>query len=100
MSALEVISPATTTIPVLARVSQATRLCGSLAISASRMASEIWSHILSGCPSDTDSEVKKKSFKAMKSLRGERGQKLMLVADQRSTINPEEPLLVPGTRNG
>jgi hypothetical protein len=29
------------------------------------MASEIWSHILSGCPSETDSEVKRKSFRAM-----------------------------------
>ena len=39
------------------RVSQATRLMGSCSSSASRMASEIWSHILSGWPSVTDSEV-------------------------------------------
>src|SRR5438093_1163398 len=36
-------------------------------MSASRIASEIWSHILSGCPSETDSEVKKKSFRAIDS---------------------------------
>src|SRR5690606_9535887 len=29
---------------------------------ASRMASEIWSETLSGCPSETDSEVKRKSL--------------------------------------
>ena len=40
-------------------VSQATRPVGSSRRTASRMASEIWSAILSGCPSVTDSEVKK-----------------------------------------
>src|SRR3990172_5938142 len=54
-------------MPVFTRVSQATRLCGSEANSASRMASEIWSHILSGCPSETDSEVKRNSLSAMSS---------------------------------
>src|SRR5258708_22276296 len=53
-----VISPATTAIPVVTRVSQATRAAGSLAMMASRTASEIWSAILSGWPSVTDSEVK------------------------------------------
>src|SRR5690554_3231899 len=38
-------------------VSQATRAYLSSAMMASRTASEIWSAILSGCPSDTDSEV-------------------------------------------
>src|SRR5690606_31574723 len=38
-------------------VSQATRACLSWAMMASSTASEIWSAILSGCPSDTDSEV-------------------------------------------
>src|SRR3712207_1504618 len=47
------------TSPVVTRVSQATLLCGSSEIAASRMASEIWSAILSGCPSVTDSEVKR-----------------------------------------
>src|SRR5579863_1755355 len=46
-----------TTRPVAVRVSQATRLMGSSARQASRMASEIWSAILSGWPSVTDSEV-------------------------------------------
>ena len=52
-----VISPATITRPVVTSVSQATLLSGSSASAASRMASEIWSAILSGCPSVTDSEV-------------------------------------------
>src|SRR6202023_4403043 len=46
-----------TTKPVAVRVSQATRLVGSSDRHASRIASEIWSAILSGCPSVTDSEV-------------------------------------------
>src|SRR5271170_6868318 len=49
-----------TTRPVQVKVSQATRLLGSSRRQASRMASEIWSAILSGCPSVTDSEVKRK----------------------------------------
>src|SRR5918992_1078989 len=52
-----VISPATTTSPVVISVSQATRLWGSSARHASRTASEIWSAILSGWPSVTDSDV-------------------------------------------
>src|SRR5260370_7149100 len=48
------------TRPVQVRVSQATRLLGSSRRQASRMASEIWSAILSGCPSVTDSEVNRK----------------------------------------
>ncbi len=55
--ALEVISPATTTRPVVVSVSQATRERGSCASMASRTASEIWSHILSGWPIETDSDV-------------------------------------------
>ena len=39
------------------QVSQATRLIGSFSINASRMASEMASHILSGWPSVTDSDV-------------------------------------------
>ena len=59
-----VISPATTTRPVVISVSQATREFGSPASAASRMASEIWSAILSGCPSVTDSEVNRCSLSA------------------------------------
>ena len=53
-----VISPATTTRPVVISVSHATLPVGSSARTASRTLSEIWSAILSGCPSVTDSEVK------------------------------------------
>jgi hypothetical protein len=53
-----VISPATTTSPVVTSVSQATRPYGSSVRTASRTESEIWSAILSGCPSVTDSELK------------------------------------------
>ena len=51
------ISPRTSTRPVVVAVSQATRAFGSSRMIASRMASEIWSHILSGWPSVTDSDV-------------------------------------------
>src|SRR6266481_100647 len=52
-----VISPATSTSPVVVAVSQATRAIGSCAKIASSTLSEIWSHSLSGCPSVTDSLV-------------------------------------------
>src|SRR6185503_5952710 len=48
-----------TASPVVTRVSQATRPMGSCARMASRTESEIWSAILSGCPSVTDSDVKR-----------------------------------------
>src|SRR5437879_1673911 len=60
-----VISPATTTRPVVIRVSQATRPSGSSARTASRTESEIWSAILSGWPSVTDSDVKVKERAGM-----------------------------------
>src|SRR5215213_2681323 len=60
-----VISPETTTSPVFTSVSQATRPAGSSAITASRTLSEIWSAILSGCPSVTDSDVKRNSLALM-----------------------------------
>src|SRR5215210_1347996 len=56
-----VISPATTTRPVVTSVSHATRPCGSSASTASSTLSEIWSAILSGWPSVTDSDVNRKS---------------------------------------
>ena len=56
------ISPPIKTIPAEAKVSQATWLDGSEAKQASKTASEIWSHNLSGCPSPTDSEVKRYLF--------------------------------------
>src|SRR5690242_19529519 len=51
------ISPRTRTRPVCVAVSQATRASGSSRMIASRIASDTWSHILSGWPSVTDSEV-------------------------------------------
>src|SRR4029079_15814970 len=53
-----VISPAETTRPVVISVSQATRPSGSSVSTASSTESEIWSAILSGWPSVTDSDVK------------------------------------------
>ena len=55
-----VISPNTKTNPVVTDVSHATRAIGSLAKIASKIESEIWSAILSGCPSVTDSDVNKR----------------------------------------
>src|SRR5215204_6618960 len=60
-----VISPATTTRPVVIRVSHATRPSGSSASTASRTLSETWSAILSGWPSVTDSDVKRNSSAAI-----------------------------------
>src|SRR5919198_5350115 len=57
-----VISPDTTTSPVFTSVSQATRPPGSSRSTASRTPSEIWSAILSGWPSVTDSEVNRYSL--------------------------------------
>src|SRR5207244_10668536 len=55
------ISPATTTSPVVIRVSQATRPFGWSWRTASSTESETWSATLSGWPSVTDSEVKRNS---------------------------------------
>src|SRR5687768_8271962 len=68
--ALVVISPASTTRLFLTSVSAATRERGSCARIASSTASEIWSATLSGCPSDTDSEVNRKSLIAWRLPRG------------------------------
>ena len=57
--AVVVISPAITAMPVVTSVSQATRAAVSWVRMASSTASEIWSATLSGCPSETDSEVKR-----------------------------------------
>src|SRR5258708_11403424 len=62
--ALVVISPATTATPVVTSVSQATRPLGSCFMTASRTAAEIWSAILCGWPSVTDSDVNRKLRKA------------------------------------
>src|SRR3954471_11652652 len=57
-----VISPETTTRPVLTSVSHATRPPASSRRTASSTPSEIWSAILSGWPSVTDSEVNRYSL--------------------------------------
>src|SRR6476661_11025065 len=57
--AFVVISPAMTARPVVTRVSQATRDAGSSVRRASSTASEMASATLSGCPSVTDSDVKR-----------------------------------------
>src|ERR1035437_3573719 len=67
------ISPATTTKPVVTRVSQATLPLGSVARTASRTASEIWSATLSGCPSVTDSLVNVNLLSMVHPLRPVRG---------------------------
>src|SRR5689334_14414622 len=59
IQAVVVISPMTRINPVVVAVSQATRASGSFARIASSTASDIWSHSLSGCPSVTDSDVRK-----------------------------------------
>ena len=56
-----VTSPATITKPVLVSVSQATRDPLSSLMRASRIASETWSHSLSGWPSVTLSDVNRYS---------------------------------------
>ena len=55
-----VTSPATCTWPVVSMVSTATRLRGSWRSRSSRIASLIWSAILSGWPSVTDSDVNRR----------------------------------------
>src|SRR5215218_10723720 len=80
--AFVVISPAITARPVVTSVSQATREAGSSASKASRTASEIASATLSGCPSVTDSDVKRqRSYTAVPhwgSERKKRGPDTML----------------------
>src|SRR4051794_21101202 len=67
-SAWVVISPATTARSVVTRVSQATRLAGSISRQWSRTASLIWSATLSGWPIDTDSLVNRYRSVVTKSL--------------------------------
>src|SRR6188472_2576760 len=67
---LVVTSPATTTRPVVRSVSTATRLCGSCSSMASSTESLIWSAILSGCPSVTDSEVNRRPATNFSLVRG------------------------------
>src|SRR3954469_24219500 len=59
------ISPDTTTRPVFTSVSHATRPMGSSLSTASSTPSEIWSAILSGWPSVTDSDVNRYSLSSI-----------------------------------
>src|SRR3954470_16264316 len=68
-----VISPETTTRPVFTSVSHATRPYGSSRSTASRTPSEIWSAILSGWPSVTDSDVNRYSLSDKLVMRSGRG---------------------------
>src|SRR6478752_10708485 len=77
------ISPMTMTRPVVVAVSQATRAFGSSRMIASRIASETWSHILSGWPSVTDSDVKRYW-----------GASTMLMDSKASTTRPRRCLAV------
>src|SRR5207302_5190995 len=67
-SACVVTSPMTTHRPLVMAVSQATRAWGSCASMPSRTASETWSQILSGWPSVTDSEVRRKDGEELKDV--------------------------------
>src|SRR6478609_3818844 len=71
------ISPATCTRPVVTRVSTATRESWSFESRPSRMLSEIWSQILSGCPSVTDSDVNRRRALIGDSRTGSEGEGLM-----------------------
>ena len=62
-----------TTSPVDTSVSAATRPVGSCSRIASSTASDIWSATLSGCPSDTDSDVNRNSLMAPLVATGRRG---------------------------
>src|SRR3990172_2161674 len=84
-SAPVVISPASTTKLSLTRVSAATLERLSCARMASSIASEIWSATLSGWPSETDSEVKRKLLMPWQFLVDKKGCKNNI---RRRTCNP------------
>src|SRR5690348_3557877 len=67
-SACVVTSPMTTHNPLVIAVSHATRACRSCASMPSRTASETWSQTLSGCPSVSDSEVRRKDREELKDV--------------------------------
>src|SRR6266566_1574382 len=96
-----VISPASTTILSLTRVSAATREVLSWARIASSTASEIWSATLSGCPSDTDSDVNRKSLIARRLLIGRpQGYQTLVSIPQRPSAPDREITLAAAARVG
>src|SRR5437763_734478 len=66
-------SPPTRHRPFVAYVSTATRACASRARYASRTASEIWTHSLSGWPPVTDSDVKRNGMRGPRDGRASYG---------------------------
>src|SRR3954468_19298032 len=84
------ISPDTTTRPVFTRVSHATRPFGSAARTASRTPSEIWSAILSGWPSVTDSDVNRYSL-SLRWLKGLGEHSASILASKRAQAPGSEP---------
>src|SRR5699024_1081859 len=82
------------TRPVDTQVSQATRASGSWVRISSRMASEIWSQILSGCPSVTDSDVKRCLAIHMPPM--QTVEKTLKQKDTRNPKAPSVPLLSSG----
>src|SRR5512142_2937811 len=68
--AFVVISPHTRIVPVVVAVSHATREFGSWRRHSSSIASEIWSHSLSGWPSVTDSLVNMRCSEALNDFNG------------------------------
>src|ERR1041385_3564893 len=93
-----VISPASTTRLSFTSVSAATREVLSCFRIASSTASEIWSATLSGWPSDTDSEVKRKSLIAFNRPLGEgrKDTKFALLPDV--DAHRPEPRCAPAAR--
>src|SRR5205809_2363353 len=89
-----VTSPATCTWPVVINVSTATRLVGSSLSIPSRMASLIWSAILSGCPSVTDSEVKSRRATCLPSLLGGKIRRSVAGAGDADHPEPARPSLL------
>src|SRR5918999_15204 len=92
-----VISPEITTSPVFTSVSHATRPAGTSAITASRTPPEIWSALLSGCPSVTDSEVKRNSLSESCWVVIRRGS---LAATNRGASHKRDALLVLHAEHG
>src|SRR3954471_13687102 len=90
------ISPATTTSPVVTSVSQATRPIGSSLRTASRIESEIWSAILSGWPSVTDSEVKRKLRSPIRPGRLPDGDRTADAQDGAVDLRPQQRLVQRG----
>src|SRR5919204_1095436 len=87
-SAWVVTSPMTTQSPLVIAVSHATRACSSWASMPSSTASETWSQILSGWPSVTDSEVRRKEREEAKDVVTKADDNLRLAVGLRSDVLP------------